>query len=57
MNDRARDGGRAAGSPAHTGARLARWRRRHLNVRTVVVVVALSALLAPEAAMIVDAAV
>jgi hypothetical protein len=37
-------------------ARLARWRRRHLNLRTAVVLVALSALLAPEAATIIDAA-
>ena len=40
------------GSPA----RLVRWRRRHLNIRTLVVVVVLSALLAPEVATIIDAA-
>lgn len=57
MNDRVRDGGGAERSPARTRARLATWRRRHLNVRTVVVLVALSALLVPEAAMIIDAAV
>ena len=43
-------------SRAHTRARWGRWRRRHLNVRTVFVVVVLSALLAPEAAMVIDAA-
>jgi hypothetical protein len=42
---------RSAGLPA----RLVRWRRRHLNLRTVVVVVVLSALLAPEVAAIIDA--
>jgi hypothetical protein len=42
---------------ARTRERLAMWRRRHLNVRTVVVLVVLSALLAPEAAMMIDAAV
>lgn len=44
------------GSRADIRARLVRWRRRHLNVRTVVVAVVLSALLAPEAATIIDAA-
>ena len=44
------------GSPARTRARLVRWRRRHLNIRTLVVVVVLSALLAPEVATIIDAA-
>ena len=34
---------------------LAMWRRRHLNLRTVVVVIVLSALLAPELAAIIDA--
>jgi hypothetical protein len=42
----------------HTGGtRLIRWRRRHLNVRTVVALVVLSALLAPEAAWIIAATV
>lgn len=36
--------------------RLVRWRRRHLSVRPVVAVIALSSLLAPEAALIIDAA-
>jgi integral membrane sensor domain MASE1 len=31
------------------------WRRRHLNLRTVVVVIVLSSLLAPEAAAIIGA--
>ena len=44
------------GSRADIRARLVRWRRRHLNVRTVVVAVVVSALLAPEAATIIDAA-
>ena len=38
------------------GARLVLWTRRHLTVRRVVALVALSALLAPEAAMIIDGA-
>lgn len=36
--------------------RLVTWRRRHLNVRTVIAVIALSSLLAPGAAAIIDAA-
>jgi hypothetical protein len=32
------------------------WRRRHLSLRTVVVVVVLGSLLAPEAAAIITAA-
>jgi hypothetical protein len=44
-------GGRARG---HT--RLAMWRRRHLNLRTVVAAVVLGSLLAPGAAAIIDAA-
>ena len=44
------------GSREDTRARVVRWRRRHLNARTAVVVVVLSALLAPEAATIIDAA-
>lgn len=44
-------GGRWRGSK-----RLLMWRRRHLNVRTVVAVIALSALLAPGAAAIIEAA-
>ena len=43
-------------SRSRTRARLVRWKRRHLNARTVVVLVVLSALLAPEAAMVIDAA-
>lgn len=35
---------------------LAMWRRRHLSLRTVVVVIVLSSLLAPELAAIIDAA-
>jgi len=55
VNDRARGSGRA-GRSAHTRARFVRWRRRHLNLRTIIVLVALGALLAPEAATIIDAA-
>lgn len=40
----------------HRRRRLVTWRRRHLNVRTVVAVIALSSLLAPGAAAIIDAA-
>jgi hypothetical protein len=47
---------KTTGSPARARARLVRWRRRHLNIRTLVVVVVLSALLAPEVATIIDAA-
>ena len=36
--------------------RLVAWRRRHLSVRTVVAVIALSSLLAPGGAAIIDAA-
>ncbi len=39
-----------------TGERLVRWRRRHVNLRTAVVLIVLSGLLAPEAAMIIDVA-
>jgi hypothetical protein len=47
---------RSAGS-SRTRSQLVTWGRRHLNVRTVVVFVVLSALLVPEAAVIIDAAV
>ncbi len=40
----------------HRHTRLVTWRRRHLNVRTVFAVIALSSLLAPGAAAIIDAA-
>lgn len=45
-------------SDGRPGARnqLAMWRRRHLSLRTVVVVVVLGSLLAPEAAAIITAA-
>jgi hypothetical protein len=55
-SDRAPSARRATGGPAGIRTRWVRWRRRHLNVRTLVVVVVLSALLAPEAATIIDAA-
>src|SRR6185437_14458240 len=45
-SDRASGARRATDGPAGIRLRLVRWRRRHLNVRTVVVVVLLSALLA-----------
>jgi hypothetical protein len=55
-SSRAPGAGRATDGPAGIRLRWVRWRRRHLNVRTMVVVVVLSALLAPEAATIIDAA-
>ncbi len=41
--------------PPRRRVRLVTWRRRHLNGRTVVAVIALSSLLAPGAAAIIDA--
>lgn len=51
----ARPAGTVAGGARHR-TRLVGWRRRHLNVRTVVAVIALSSLLAPGVAAIIDAA-
>ncbi len=41
---------------AHDRSRLATWRRRHLNSRAVVALVALSSLLAPGVMVLIDAA-
>ncbi len=45
-----------AGRRVRRPTRLVAWRRRHLNLRTVIALIALSSLLAPGAAAIIDAA-